>query len=207
MLSRVFRALTALASGAALAACSVFGGQAAPEPSYSVLTSEGAFEIREYPQLVVARTTMAEREGENAAFRRLFRYISGGNDGKREIAMTAPVLVKPGAKIAMTAPVLETGGEVREMAFVLPADLTVKTAPLPTNPEVRIETIPSRRVAVVTYDGRSRPDLETDQKERLESWIAGRELRVTGPAEVAQYNSPWTIPTLRRNEILIPVAE
>ncbi|MEO1459944.1 MAG: heme-binding protein, partial [Pseudomonadota bacterium] len=98
------------------AGCSVFGGKAAEEPAYTMERQEGAFEIRAYPGLVVARTTApGDRDAATSeGFMRLFDYITGENGGAREIEMTAPVIASQGAEttegaeIAMTAPVIGT---------------------------------------------------------------------------------------------------
>jgi hypothetical protein len=40
----------------------------------------------------------------------------------------------------------------------------------------------------------------------LRAWLEQKALQPTGPAQVAGYNPPWTLPPYRRNEILIPIA-
>jgi hypothetical protein len=90
------------------------------------------------------------------------------------------------------------------MVFVLPEALTPETAPVPTNPRVSLGTIPPRRVAVVRYSGSMSRGAGSGET-RLRDWIARKDLTPTGPAEVAGYNPPWTLPPYRRNEVLIPV--
>lgn len=195
-----------LSSAILLGGCSVFGSAAAPEPEYVQVQASGGFEVRDYPQLVLVKTTMNGEE--DPAFMRLFRYISGDNSGKREIAMTAPVLeAQTGAEIAMTAPVLQNDGAngQSEMAFILTSDFTPETAPLPEDPQVSLATVPARRVAVISFSGRVNDDMVADNEAKLQKWIADNGLQATGPAELAQYNPPWTIPAMRRNEILIPI--
>ncbi|MEM7547544.1 MAG: heme-binding protein [Pseudomonadota bacterium] len=207
MLTRTAQTILALTALFSIAACSVVGSEAAPEPDYTVVRAEEAFEIRDYGTLVVVKTPMAD--GTRAAFGRLFDYISGENGGAREIAMTAPVLnadAADGAEIAMTAPVLQGGGDGREMIFILPADLTLATAPLPSDPMVSLGEIEPRRVAVVRYSG-SMDDNADAEEARLREWMAENGLAPIGPAEVAGYNPPWTLPAYRRNEVLIPIAD
>ena len=206
MISRAAKPVAAFAGLLTVAACSVFGGKAAPEPGYVVVMAEKPFEVRDYGDLVVAKTPMSD--GQGAAFRRLFDYISGDNQGGRKIAMTAPVLdadAVKGTKIAMTAPVLQGSDGNREMVFVLPDEFTSETAPVPSDPNVRVATIPSRRVAVVSYSG-SLDGRAPVEEARLRQWVGIKGLRPIGPAEVAGYNPPWTLPPYRRNEILIPIA-
>lgn len=199
------RPVAALFGALMLGACSVFGGTAAPEPDYTVVRADETFEIREYGQLVVVMTSMSD--GSSDAFGRLFDYISGENEGAREIAMTAPVLTSPqGTEIAMTAPVLQSGSQgAAEMIFVLTDEFQPQTAPKPTNPDVTLGTIPPRRVAVATYSGSWR-DGAADAETELRAWIAAKGLEPIGAADVAGYNPPWTLPMFRRNEVLIPIA-
>jgi len=86
-----------LAASLVTAGCSVFGGQAAPEPDYTVIESAPPFEIREYGALAVARTAAGGGYDDalSTGFGRLFDYISGANAGETEIAMTAPVVTEP----------------------------------------------------------------------------------------------------------------
>lgn len=217
-----------LASGLALVAvlltgaCSVFGGQAAPEPAYEVELSAPPFEVRRYAALTIARTSVdGSYDGAiSTGFGRLFDYISGANGGTREIAMTAPVLTAEetdggGTRISMTAPVLtEPAGEATgtpgararwTIAFVLPDDLTADTAPVPTDPEVEIATIPGQRVAVVRFSGWFGDAAIAENRARLLDWMTSRDLAPSGPWRAAGYNPPWTLPWLRRNEVIIPV--
>jgi hypothetical protein len=206
MFSRATRAITAFTSLLTVTACSIFGSAAAPEPDYRLIRSEPPFEVREYGELVVVKTPMDD--GSRAAFGRLFDYISGANSGARAIAMTAPVLNtdrSDGSKIAMTAPVLQSRTGAREMVFVLPAAMTVETAPVPTDPAVTLDTIPPRRVAVVRYSGFMASKAAAEEG-RLRDWMSNKGLTEAGPAEVAGYNPPWTLPPWRRNEVLIPIA-
>lgn len=206
MLSRVSKPIVAIAGLLAINACGVVGGEAAPEPAFTIVQSATPFEVRDYGELVVVKTTMDD--GSRAAFGRLFDYISGENGGAREIAMTAPVLnasSDEGTDIAMTAPVFQTEGEGREMIFVLTDNFTIDTAPVPNDPAVKLATISSRRMAVAQYSGSLNDDApEWDAK--LRAWMAENGMQATGPAETAGYNPPWTLPAYRRNEVLIPAA-
>jgi hypothetical protein len=43
-----------------------------------------------------------------------------------------------------------------------------------------------------------------EQSVRLLAWMGRRGLVADGEAALARYDPPWTLPFLRRNEILIP---
>ena len=204
--------VAALAAALLSAGCSVFGGRSAPEPAHDTVISEPPFEIRAYPALTVARTAAGgDRDAAvRTGFSRLFDYISGANAPAEDIAMTAPVITEPegeGAEIAMTAPVLteEEAGRWQVM-FVLPDGMSAETAPRPTDPSVEIATIPARRVAVVTFSGILDAGDIARNRARLTDWLATRDERPAGPWQAAGYNPPWTLPWLRRNEVMVPVA-
>lgn len=197
-----------LLAATVVAGCSVFGGQAAPEPEYEVMFSEPPFEIRAYPPMVVA-STIAQGGYDSAistGFGRLFDYISGNNEGRREIAMTAPVVTEP-EKIAMTAPVLTepAGAERWQIAFVLPEDFTLDTAPRPSDPSVTLSEIPARRVAVVGFSWWFSEDNIEEARTRLAKWLDSRSETASGTWQAAGYNPPWTLPWLKRNEIMVAV--
>lgn len=194
-----------------VSACSVFGGPAAEEPAFDVVVADPPFEIREYGPIAVAETTAdgnyrdAVREG----FGRLFNYISGANTDTAEIAMTAPVLTEsapePGQEIAMTAPVLTeaAGSDGYVISFVLPETMTAGTAPLPTDARVRIKEIPAQRVAVARFSGRLSAEGIAKARADLSGWLETRGQPHSGDWRAAGYNPPWTLPFLRRNEIMV----
>ncbi len=204
------RRLGALALTLALGACSVFGGQAAEEPPFETRLSEPPFEIRAYPPIAVARTVAegsrgaATREG----FGRLFDYISGANTGRREIAMTAPVVTEAaGEEIAMTAPVVtEEAAGGWAVAFVLPEGMTAASAPAPTDPKVEIAEIPAREVAVVRFSGFFSAENIAEARADLAGWLERTGRAHAGDWQAAGYNPPWTLPWLRRNEVWVTLA-
>ena len=206
--SLIAAAIVLLQSG-----CSLVGIRSTAEPSYSVLQKEENYEVREYDPLVVAETVVDASfdDAGSIAFRRLFGYISGDNASVAEIAMTAPVMAadesaSAGEEIAMTAPV--TGQETSlgwRFAFVLPADYTLENAPLPANPDVKLEQIPAKKVAVVRYTGSWNEATYARNVQLLERWMNQNRLEPDSLPRVAGYDPPWTLPFLRRNEIMIDI--
>ena len=123
--------------------------------------------------------------------------------------MTAPVLSEQqgsadGVEVAMTAPVLtEADGERWRVAFVLPSRFTPETAPLPTDPLVKLSTVPSKTVAVVRFSGLANEWRYRDYEAELLRWIERNELTPASEPRYAGYDPPWTLPFRRRNEVLI----
>jgi hypothetical protein len=95
------------------------------------------------------------------------------------------------------------GDESWTIAFVLPEGLTAASAPAPTDPSVTLRDLPSRRVASIRFSGRFRNATAEMKRRFLADWLASRGLPHSGDWRVAGYNPPWTIPALRRNEVLV----
>ncbi len=204
---RFLPALLAAVAGLVLSGCSVFGVQTVEEAGYTVLESDGDVEVRQYDDYAIARTFVAASYDDMSreAFGRLFDYISGDNTSGDSIAMTAPVLMaSSGQEIAMTAPVLmEADGEGWWMAFVLPEGMDAASAPRPTDPLVEIVDIAGPRMASLRFSGWMGEESIREEAERLRAWIDRHGLEASSAYQVAGYDPPWTIPFLRRNEILI----
>jgi DNA gyrase inhibitor GyrI len=184
-------------------------GMALEEAKYTVIMKEESFELRQYEPHIVAETMVEgdyDKAG-NEGFRRLFKYISGENQKKQSIAMTAPVSQGAGPeKIAMTAPVSQerTGGQWR-IAFVMPAEYTLDTLPQPVDPAVSLRQVPSRRIAAITYSGSWSRERYEKHRALLETFMRKKKLQPLGEPVLARYNSPFTLWFLRRNEVLVPV--
>jgi hypothetical protein len=193
--------------------CSLFGIRTTEGASYVVIDKRDPIEIREYEELVVVETFVntSYEEAGNIAFKKLFAYITGENLSKTKIAMTAPVMAKEGDgpagdKIPMTSPVLgERRAEGWRYSFVLPANFTLENAPLPSNPEVKLAVIPPKKVAVIRYTGSWKEETMRENSETLVQWIRGNGLELLSNPRSARYDPPWTLPFLRRNEIMIDV--
>ncbi len=182
------------------------------EAKYKVVKKDGDIEVRDYePQLVAETIVKASIEDSgNIAFRRLFNYISGKNQSKTKIEMTAPVSQESkGEKIAMTAPVSQQRSSDGEFAvsFMMPASFTMETIPAPSDEAVKIRKIPARRIAAIRYSGRWTEKRYLKFKDRLESWLKEQGLEPDGEPIWARYNPPFTLWFLRRNEVLIPIAD
>jgi effector-binding domain-containing protein len=193
--------------------CTFFGIRTSEEASYKVLDKHDQIEIREYDELVVVETYVNTDyyEAGNIAFKKLFAYISGENLSNTKISMTVPVMSKEGnavdgEKIPMTSPVLgERQAKGWRYSFVLPAGYALEDAPLPSNPDVKLAVIPRKKVAVIRYSGSWKEQTMREKSEKLVEWIQTKNFEVLSKSRSAGYDPPWTLPFLRRNEIMIDV--
>ena len=183
---------------------------AVEEPPFKAVLREGAFQVRDYPALVVAEVTVEgeQKEAASKGFRLLAGYIFGGNKRRQSIAMTAPVAQAPTSeKIAMTAPVTQTqsAGEW-VVRFTMPSAYSMETLPEPNDPKVHLRLALPARFAVLQFSGLARKDDVAAKTAELEKLAGTHHLRAIGPASLSQYDPPWTPWFMRRNEVMIPVA-
>ena len=108
------------------------------EANYETISKNENYEIRKYFDRLVIETDSTEGNG----FRKLFNYISGNNEEKKEIKMTVPVTQE------------NKDGNMK-MQFYLPSKFNKENAPKPLNPEIKVLNIEGGYYAVIKYSGRS----------------------------------------------------
>jgi SOUL heme-binding protein len=178
------------------------------QPKYTTLFAAGSNEIREYAPVIAAEVNVT---GDRSAaiqtgFRTIAAYIFGANKPHAKIAMTAPV-EQQSQKIAMTAPVTQqSNGRDWIVRFIMPASWTIETLPEPSDPRVKLVPIPERRMAVIRFSGWATDSLIASKTAELRAFVSQRKLDAVGEPVLAFYNPPWTLPFLRRNEVMLEVA-
>ena len=171
------------------------------EPEYSIVKKTDVYEVRQYKKRTVAEVTYGE---EDSGFRVLFDYISGANKGSKEVEMTIPVTQSK--EIDMTAPVTQsmTDGKM-SMRFFLPMQYSKQNAPEPNDERVRIIDLPAEYFAVISYSGFASDGNFEEHYTKLKSALDKDGIVIKGPPIKATYNSPFTLPFLRRNEAMYPL--
>lgn len=199
---------------AAIVAVLVLGGVLAgpimsdvERPDYEVMSTAGQnIEMRRYAPMIIAQVTVegAREEAIGDGFRLLADYIFGNNTVSQEIAMTAPVQQQASEKIAMTAPVQQQAeGNAWTVSFVMPSDYTMETLPKPNNDRVTLKQVSAKRVIAITFSGTNSNDNIAEHEQKLKEYIQANNLQTTGQPTYAFYNPPWTLPPMRRNEVMI----
>lgn len=181
------------------------------EPDFTVIDTRDGVEFREYAPFILAETLIknanSRSSANNAGFRRLFKYISGDNTQQEKIEMTAPV-IQSGEKIEMTAPVQQSKTEDGFLvAFVLPFHFTMDTAPVPDDPTVNLRQVDSRVMAVKTFSGRWTEKNFQKYEKQLMTELAQANMKIIGDVEFAAYNAPFTLPFMRRNEVMVEISK
>lgn len=88
----------------------------------------------------------------------------------------------------------------------MPSTYSIETLLKPDDPRVHLRVAPPTRFAVLQFSELTRKDDVDAKTAELEKLTRTHNLRATGPVSLAQYNPPWTLWFMRRNEVMIPVA-
>ena len=159
------------------------------EAKYDVVKSNEIYEIRKYSDRLAVQ---ALNTNQNNSFRKLFNYISGDNETNEEIKMTIPVTQ------------MEKKGNMT-MQFYLPSKFNKDNIPNPSRSDVEIVNVEGGYYAVIKYSGRASDKNFIKHKEILENELKKDNISIKSPAIKASYNSPFTLPMLRRNEAMFKV--
>ena len=191
------------------------GAMAVEEPKFTVSLRDGACEVRDYPAMVAAEVTVSgdQKAAVRRGFGLLAGYIFGGNTRQQRIAMTAPVAQQPAAQtppgetIAMTAPVTRiAAGNAWVVRFTMPSHYTLATLPNPADKRVMLRQIAPARQIAIRFSGVATQASLTAKTAELMAFAHSHGLQTIGPAALAQYDPPWTLWFMRRNEVLIQLA-
>jgi len=164
-------------------------GMAYEEANYEVVKKNEIYEIRKYSDRLAIET---EISNQGSSFRKLFNYISGNNENNEEIKMTTPV-TQVEKKGSMT------------MQFYLPSRFDKDDIPNPSNSDVKILNVKGGYYAAITYSGRASDKNFTKHKNILENELIKKNISILSLPIKATYNSPFTLPLLRRNEAMFEI--
>ena len=160
------------------------------EAKYNVVKLSDVYEIRKYSNRLAIQVVSTSG---NNGFRKLFNYISGNNKKNQKIKMTVPVTV------------IEQSGNMT-MQFYLPSKFDKNNAPDPTASDVEVINIEGGYYAVIKYSGRASENNFIKHRDILESELYKDGIVIKGPPIKATYNSPFTLPLMRRNEAMFNVS-
>lgn len=162
-------------------------------PQFKVLRTCGEVEIRQYPQMLVAKTSLSNESYDNSGsngFRTIAGYIFGGNKTQQKIAMTAPVVMEM--------------GDSASMYFVMPKSYAKSQLPEPNSAEVTIMEESAKVLAVITYGGFSSDEKIKTHCATLEKVLLENNIKTKGNYLFMGYNAPWDVVN-RKNEVAIEI--
>jgi effector-binding domain-containing protein len=165
------------------------------QEKYSVVHQyQDNIEIRKYePKLIAQVTVNGERhKAISEGFKQIADYIFGNNIEHN--------------KIAMTAPVTQTKYEHSWVVyFTMPSSYTIKTIPKPVNNNVTLKEVPQKIIASITFSGTSSQENIAEYEAKLRNFLQINNLNSVSDVSYAFYNPPWTLPPLRRNEVMFEI--
>jgi hypothetical protein len=169
-------------------------------PDYIVKKKTETYEIRQYSTYSVCSTKL-ESTGDMSVmnplntgngFNKLADYIFGNNN-KNTIS----------EKLSMTTPVIIGDGD---MQFVLPPGKSSMNAPTPSEDDITVIDIPMEIVAAREFPGLATDGEVMRQRAKLEDSLLADGISYDNLSfRVFQYNPPYTLPWLRRNEVILRI--
>ena len=163
-------------------------------PNYKVIKTLGDVEIREYPQMILAQTKLGGKRYEsngNNGFGVVANYIFGGNQQKKKIAMTAPVIMNMSDTDA-------------SMSFVMPSQYQISDLPTPNSTAVSLVSQDSMKLAVLRFGGFSSDEKIAKYAQLLTQVLQENNIRTKGSLLYMGYNAPWDVIN-RRNEVAFQI--
>ena len=149
-------------------------------------------QIREYEEIILA-TISNKKDSQNSNFRALFKFIAGENEKGQEIKMTTPVFQK-------------NSQSSETMSFVMPATFNKENLPKPNNKNIIIEILENTSFIAIRFSGRASDRNFAKHQEILKTKSKEMGIRIDAQSPInAYYNRPWTLPFLKRNEVLFRV--
>ena len=166
-------------------------------PEYIIISKHEGFEVRRYSDMVIATTKVQAdyKNSTSSGFRRIASYIFGGNDKEMKIAMTAPVI----------ADCPSEGLKSYNISFVMPKEHSMKDLPKANISEVSIQKESLGELAVLSFGGWASESRSTGYQKKLSELLTKNKIETKGGFMIAQYNSPWTLPPFRKNEVMVRI--
>ncbi|MGC8479421.1 MAG: SOUL family heme-binding protein [Candidatus Micrarchaeia archaeon] len=156
-------------------------------PEYLIKKRVGEAELRQYKNIILVTATKNKVDS-YSVFGLLAGYIFGGNEKGEKIKMTAPVITS-------------NENNLFSMSFIMPRKYSMKALPKPLkNNKLKFEQFKVMKLLVLRFSGSVNDDKVLKQTEMLKKILKENNLK---PKRIflMQYNPPWTLPFLRRNEI------
>ena len=89
---------------------------------------------------------------------------------------------------------------------MLPSSYSMIDAPIPEDERIKLRLVPEKLIAAIRYSGRWTTRNFDKYESRLMTALTAANIETLGVPETAFYNPPFVPPFMRRNEILVEVA-
>jgi len=162
---------------------------------FRLVLKDKELEIRFYPEATMATVFSDASNYKGLAsngFRKLARFIFGGNEQNTGISMTAPVRMNMSEKGS-------------EMSFVMPEKYNETNLPTPNDKSIRIHKSKAQYVAVISFGGYASDEKINEYKQKLIQILNQRKINIEGDYNFLGYNAPYQF-LGRTNEVIIPIS-
>jgi hypothetical protein len=129
----------------------------------------------------------------NRAFGPLVRFISGNNNARQAIAMTAPVIQES----------VSTGKH--KVRFVMPEEMDASSTPSPADSSVSVVSVPGHLAAARKFGGSWNKDKFEKEGAKLLAEVSKAGLVPQGNLYWSRFDPPWKPGFLKHNEVLIRI--
>ena len=164
------------------------------EPSFDILKKSKNIEVRLYKENIIAKTSVPIEDDkiDNSMFRTLASYIFGENERRQRIPMTAPVTTIKNE-------------ETYDMIFYMLNVENIDELPNPTNPNIEFEKLNLGKCVSISFSWLTNDFRVKYYKKQLKKYVEDNGYTAISPFMLNRYDSPWTLPWNRRNEILVKI--
>ncbi len=180
-------------------------------PEYVVIEKHKAIELRDYAPRIIAQVSVSgsREDSISTGFQQLADYIFGNNTTAATISKQEFISqdkTSKNQKIAMTAPVEQSLiDDTWIINFTMPSEYVITSLPKPNNAAVRLSEVPSQSFIAIKFSGiNSASNINTHEK-KLRAFALENNIRIQRNPTYAFYNPPWTLPMLRRNEVMFQI--
>ena len=164
------------------------------EPKFTLINKNDNIEIRQYDKYVIAKTSMPKKNSslDDNMFSVLAGYIFGANNKGQSIPMTTPVITR------------EDDSSYDMIFFMLDSE-SPDDLPAPNSSKIILETYTMGKTISIRFGMWATEERILKYKSILDQYIKDEGIIVKSNIMVAQYNSPWTMPPFRRNELIYQI--
>lgn len=167
----------------------------AERQKFEVVERFADFELRHYSASlqIETRVTGDFLSAGNRGFRPLVGFISGENQTRQKIAMTAPVIQEP------------KEDATHLVRFVLPEGFSERSVPMPLSDRVKVISVHEHLAAVRVFGGSWNEFRFRHEGDLLMAAITREGLEPVGELYWSRFDPPWKPGFLKRNEVAIRI--
>ena len=168
--------------------------KAQDEARFTLMMTQGPFEVRLYQKLLFARISLqgSFEEVMKNGMRHLSDYLEGTNFKVKKILHAGPFFQ------------MQKNNEW-DVGMVLPSEWDMLNIPKPISRLIKIEEWSPNTVAVLRYRGGLSPEVIQRKGEELKRWVKKKGLNSLGPVRVSRHDHFLAVPFFRPNEVHLDI--